>query len=142
MPRSRPGALRAQLPRRHARTYMVPPRTVVPGVGAATAAAILRWESAHPYLTAGSVARALSVWSHLAQGPLCPLIDALDPTCCPCCAQAPEQRDVLRAALTGLPARPARDLRRLVGPMDDLVLRRTVPGPYAPPGLPWWYGRC
>jgi hypothetical protein len=142
MPRSRPSAIRAHLSRRADDTRPVPRRTVVPGVGTATAAAILRWESTHPYLAVGSVARALSVWSRLAQGPLRRLIDELKPACCPCCAQGPEQRDILQAALVGVPARHARDLRRLVDSMDDLVVRRTVAVPDTPLGLPWWYGRC
>lgn len=142
MPRSRPGAIRAHLPSRPERTCLASHRTVVPRISIATAAAVLRWESTHPHLSVGSVARALFAWSHLAWAPLRRLINDLEPTGCPCCAQGPDQRDILQAALTGLASRPARDLRRLVGPLDDLVLRRTVPAPYTPPGLPWWHGRC
>ncbi|BCY10640.1 hypothetical protein [Actinoplanes sp. L3-i22] len=47
-----------------------------------------------------------------------------------------EQRDMLGDAMRLLPAAAGNELRRLVDPLDDEFLRRTLPDPLAPT-VPW-----
>ncbi|MFF8534320.1 hypothetical protein ACF07B_20650 [Streptomyces sp. NPDC015532] len=41
-----------------------------------------------------------------------------------------------------LPRQAARELRRLVQPLDDLYIAKTWPDPFASPGDGWWARRC
>ncbi|MFI1991628.1 hypothetical protein [Actinoplanes sp. NPDC020271] len=49
-----------------------------------------------------------------------------------------EQRDVLEATLRMLPAPARRELWRLVAPLDDLLLRTTVPDHHPGRVSPWY----
>ncbi|GAA4212946.1 hypothetical protein [Actinocatenispora rupis] len=59
---------------------------------------------------------------------------------CPCC-DVTYERDLLAEAIRTLPPRAAGALRRRVGEVDEELLRRSLPDPYADPGRPWWHRR-
>ena len=43
--------------------------------------------------------------------------------------------------MRSLPTKPARELRKLVEPLDDRYRAATVPDPFADPCEPWWARR-
>ncbi|MFD7677271.1 hypothetical protein [Streptomyces sp. NPDC060187] len=45
-------------------------------------------------------------------------------------------------AMHALAPQAARELRRLVRPLDDLYIAKTWPDPFASPDAGWWVGRC
>ncbi|MEU5936177.1 hypothetical protein [Micromonospora sp. NPDC047187] len=47
------------------------------------------------------------------------------------------QRDVLGDAMRRLPTAASRELRRVVDPLDDEFLRKTLPDPRAAEPSPW-----
>lgn len=53
----------------------------------------------------------------------------------------PTARDVLDVAIRALPKRFARELRKLVSPLDEAVAAKTLPDPFADPARPWWHRR-
>lgn len=53
----------------------------------------------------------------------------------------PTARDVIDAAIRALPKRFARELRKLVSPLDEAVAAKTLPDPFADPARPWWHRR-
>lgn len=92
-------------------------------------------------LSHGDVASAFDRWRRIANRPTpSPVGYGFNNECgvWGCC---PPSRDALELAIRGLPARPARELRRLVAPLDERFLNRTFADPSAPPG-PWWTRRC
>ncbi|MGW0580590.1 hypothetical protein ACWD25_32640 [Streptomyces sp. NPDC002920] len=138
MPRSRPSRLRAARPvRRHRSSARREPG--LPRASSTLAAAVVLLE--HRRLWPGAVAQALRQWSRHARRPGlalsggcgCPLCDPLSST---------EERAVLELALRALPPRPARELRLLVQPLDELFLSRSSPDPFAPSDEGWWTRRC
>jgi hypothetical protein len=63
---------------------------------------------------------------------------------CPLCDPflATDERAVLELALHALPPRMARELRRLVDPLDELYIARSWPDSFASPHAEWWEQRC
>ncbi|MFJ4988848.1 hypothetical protein ACIP9H_34230 [Streptomyces sp. NPDC088732] len=61
---------------------------------------------------------------------------------CPC-HDPVSGRDTVEVMLNALPSRARRELRAVVGRLDDEFERRTLPDPTAPvkPGLGWWHRR-
>jgi hypothetical protein len=134
MPRRRPGAVRAK-------QAAVELHCPIKGLSAKTKVAIARFEQRR--LWAGDVAEALRAYrSFLRQPGRWLQAEAID---CPCCDPL-QARDDLQAVLAALP-RPARDeLKRIVSPLDDDFLRRTVPDPFrqrghGPYADGWWRHR-
>jgi len=140
MPRRPPARVRASnrrlprspFPRRHPR---------IP-CGSSTLHAAIRLLELHDRdLGPGDVASALDRWRRIANRPTPnPLGYGFAAQCgiWGCC---PPSREALDIAIRRLPPRPARELRRLVAPLDERFLDRTYPDPTAPPG-PWWTRRC
>lgn len=135
MARKSPGALRVtRAPRpKHARHGSRPARsaTEVDGVSRRTQSAISRIEARH--LSPGAVGRALRSYRRLLRRPGRYL--SLSSGGCPCCDDI-EPREDLATALRALPPRAHRELRRLVDPLDEEFLRRTLPDPNAS-RIPW-----
>ena len=50
-------------------------------------------------------------------------------------------RALVERAIWALPRRPARELRRMVDPLDETYLSQTSPDPFAWPEAPWWLRR-
>lgn len=135
MPRKRPAALRAALPRRR-ETYES--RAHLPGISGKIIADIVRLERRHNQLWPGDITRALRGWIGVARDPATELLGNFGG--CPCgCTQ--EYRYVLEIALRSLPRQAARELRRLVEATDRLFLSRTLPDLWCYPGDPWWRRR-
>jgi hypothetical protein len=146
--RQQKGRCRVSRPREYAPPTSTIPRLLIPwrhpriprGTSALNAAIHLL-ELHDRDLGRGDVARALDQWRRITNRPrLDPLGYGFDNECgiWGCC---PPSREVLELAMRRLPARPGRELRRLVAPLDDEFLKRTYPDPTAPPG-PWWRRRC
>jgi len=53
-----------------------------------------------------------------------------------------DEREVLEAAMHALPPQAARELRRLVKPLDDRYIAKTWPDTFASPDDGWWARRC
>jgi hypothetical protein len=53
----------------------------------------------------------------------------------------PDARDVLQRALEVLPPCRAAELRGPVRKLDRAFAAKTLPDPFADPGLPWWHRR-
>jgi hypothetical protein len=50
-------------------------------------------------------------------------------------------RTLLEIALQALRTKARRELRAVIEPADDRILRRTVNNPFESPDLPWWKRR-
>lgn len=99
----------------------------------------MQLENADKRFAPGEIADAFRNWQRTVGGPARRARDyALHADCEYC---NPPSRDSLEIALRRLPRRPARELRRLVAPLDERYLRLTIPLPSKPPG-PWWTLRC
>ena len=135
MPRRRPHALRSEIPRR---TGYRPRHPAIDRLPGSCHAAITRLESA--WMWPGAVFQAFRGWRSFAHGPLRDLTSISvagcgTPECCP----APDaDRDVLEAALHRLPPKSARELRALVGALDEKILGRAVVIPRRPSDPYWW----
>ncbi|CAM3464029.1 hypothetical protein STSO111631_20265 [Stackebrandtia soli] len=81
---------------------------------------------------------AYETWARLAarSGPTWRHLDVF----CPCCHQGGHPRDVLDRLARRLPGSAARTFGRRLAGMDERIVRRVIPDPFAPPG-PWWR-RC
>lgn len=140
MPRRPPARVRASL-RRHPRPTGRRRLPRIPHASSALHAAIQHLELHHWEFCHGDVARSFDRWRRIANRPTpAPLGYGFAGECgiWGCC---PPSRDALELAILRLPARPARELRRLVAPLDERFLDRTYSDPTAPPG-PWWTRRC
>src|SRR5687768_13064567 len=127
MPRRRPSQVRACDPSR-LRGRPRTPTSNLPHASSALTAAIARLE--HERLWPGAIADALRWWSLVARRPS----RALSGGCgCESClpVHRTEERATLELALHALPARPARELRRLVEPLDGLYRAGSHPDPLA-----------
>jgi hypothetical protein len=85
-------------------------------------------------LWAGAVGEALAGWTHtsrrLTQRHFHP---------CHCCGRS--SRAILAEVLAKLSAPSARELDRLIAPLNERFLSHTLPNPTAPIDLPWWERR-
>ncbi|MET7950800.1 hypothetical protein [Micromonospora sp. NPDC005324] len=126
MARRSPGALRALLKSAGRNAGKIRP---IDGLSNGTNAAIARLERGQPGI--GSVATALDGYRRTIRRSGRWL--DLSPDNCPCpgCGNAVEQRDVLGDALRRLPAAARRELQRVVDPLDEEFLRKTLPDPRA-----------
>lgn len=97
----------------------------------------MRLENADDSFDVGTIAEAFRNWDRQVRGPRRYLNRGS--SSCPCCYRP--DRLTIEEALRRLPKRQARELRRLVEPIDERFLDRTFPDPTAPPG-PWWTRRC
>ena len=111
----------------------------VPGLPAgsnALAGAVNRLE--HERLWDGAVSDAFRSWERVVRAgypwrdPLCPWKDHLEIF---------DGRALLERAMHALPRRAARELRRMVTPLDEAYLLKTSPQPLAAPDDPWWLRR-
>ncbi|MEU5155280.1 hypothetical protein [Glycomyces sp. NPDC021274] len=141
MPRRPPARVRAQQ-RRHPRPT-APWRRLprLPHASSTLHAAVQLLELHHAWLGPGDVARSFNTWRRIANRPTpSPLGYGFVGECgiWGCC---PPSREALEMAMRDLPTRPARELRRLIAPLDERFRNRTFPDPTAPPG-PWWTRRC
>ncbi|THV30140.1 hypothetical protein [Glycomyces paridis] len=145
MPRRPPARVRAQQRRRlpdarrlryyHPVQRIIPARKVfnIPGASGSLRAAIVRLEREHARLS--YAAEAFRNWRRLAYGPL---RHTFNPGCDWC--EGPHNRDQLELLLHVLPKRSARELRRLLAPIDRAYLDRTFNNPMR--DGPWWHRRC
>ncbi|MGW4378814.1 hypothetical protein [Kitasatospora sp. NPDC004531] len=149
MPRSRPGALRADQ-QDDPRSWNAPPPPRIPWLSVRTGLAIHRFERrcADYYVYPGATDRALRRYRAFALAPgRCALYpqDAQ----CPCrgCSfdDVRHARDVLDQVIRALPARARRELARHVAVLDAAYLRRTLPDPFADRRQwradRWWHRR-
>ncbi|MFE5808633.1 hypothetical protein [Streptomyces sp. NPDC056491] len=136
MPRKAPSQVRMDLP---ARIPALPERGVVPGVSAATLAAIARVE--HRRFRRGDTYRSLRHWHRTVyqRGPwiIYPAADD-DHGCCDSVGWC---RGTLESICHLLPPRARRQLRAVINPLDERFLARTLNDPYAAPDDPWWRRR-
>ncbi|WLW55594.1 hypothetical protein [Streptomyces sp. YU58] len=153
MPRKRPGALRAasqpfsQPPRR----WDTPPPDRIHGLSAATSLAVHRYEALSDdyYVFPGVIAYALRRYRAFLSPPgTRPRYPYVDDCSCRGCSlrDVRHARDVLDAAVRGLPPQARAELGRVVAGLDRSYLARTLPDPLAgtyrgwrPDG--WWYRR-
>jgi hypothetical protein len=98
---------------------------------------VVRLEHADTRFYPGHIASTFLEWRRQVHGPRRNLLNG--GRTCGCCD--PPDRSVLDDALRRLPKRQSRELRRLIAPLDERYLQRTLPDPHAPPG-PWWLRRC
>lgn len=135
MPRKRPAALRAAIPRRR---EIRESRAHLRGISGKVVADIVRLERRNNQLWPGDISRAFQGWIRIARGPMTEFLD--DFGGCPCgCTK--DYRDVLEIALRSLPRQAARELRCLVDATDQLFISRTLPDLWADPHDPWWKQR-
>ncbi|MEU3647739.1 hypothetical protein AB0E59_30435 [Lentzea sp. NPDC034063] len=84
------------------------------------------------HLRPGQTAEALTGWARFVHGPA-RAITGYEPDDCPCpgCEwdDPVARRTALATVLRALPAKPARELRALVRPLDELYLARSLPVP-------------
>ncbi|SDD85045.1 hypothetical protein [Glycomyces harbinensis] len=126
MPRRPPARVRAQQPRRLSpwrATFL--PR--IPGASGALQAAVVRLEHADARLTPGDIAQAFTQWRRWVHRPVRQLSTGAGSCPCPSCGTW--SREVLERTAHRLPPRQARELRRLLEPLDERFLSRTVPVP-------------
>jgi len=138
MPRNRPSQVRASGRHPRRQTHETPTPGLPRGSGK-LAGAVSRLE--HERLWPGAIAQALQQWSRTAHRPR----RALSGGCgCPMCNPfyTTDEREVLEAAMHALPPQAARELRRLVKPLDDRYIAKTWPDPFASPDDGWWARRC
>jgi hypothetical protein len=112
MARNRPAAVRAAM--------IAPSPTVIDGLSARTLADIAAVEARHNGLSIGATTAALRRWRELAKDPR--RREWSDDDSCAtwyCCASPYEVRQRLEQVLRGLPTRSARELRALVGELDE-----------------------
>ncbi|MET8233044.1 hypothetical protein ABZS77_20480 [Micromonospora sp. NPDC005298] len=131
MARRSPGALRAlsRTPRWNAGRIRP-----IDGLSNGANAAILRLERENPGL--GSTAAALADYRHAVRRSGRWL--DLPPDYCTCdTCDVVDQRDVLGVALRRLPPAARRELQRLVDPLDEEFLRKTLPDPLAAVRSDW-----
>ncbi|MFI9762494.1 hypothetical protein ACIHFB_31745 [Streptomyces sp. NPDC051963] len=139
MPRRPPSVVRRDLPVRFRPDRV---RFLDPQIGrlsAGCAADIRRLERQR--FGAGTTARAFRSWSALAHGPLRAIApEPFAVTRCGLaeCCEPDYSRDVLEEVLHALPARSARELRRLVAVLDARIVSRAQVIPVPSPGVPWW----
>ncbi|HEU5129459.1 MAG TPA: hypothetical protein VFU12_15865 [Glycomyces sp.] len=136
MPRRPPARIRAHATKRP-RPWSARRTPGLPVGSGGLAAAIRRLEHRRSDLEPGGVADAFTRWARLSSGPARRLTTDM---CClhGCCE--PDPRALLELAVHLLPRRSARELRRLLEPIDRRFRERTLPDPFAPPG-PWWTRR-
>lgn len=103
------------------------------------AGAVSRLE--HDRFWPGAIAQALQQWSRTAHRPSLGLSGGCGCTFCSL-YYLTDERGVLEAAMHALAPEAARELRRLVKPLDDLYIAKTWPDPFAPPDAGWSVGRC
>ncbi|THV33675.1 hypothetical protein [Glycomyces buryatensis] len=117
--------------------FLAPP---IPRASGSLHAAIRRLEVEDSRLYVGAVNLAWRNWHRQAYGARgrAPYADGY--YCCEYCDPMPG-RETIELALHRLPRSSARELRRLVAPLDEHFLGRTYPDPHARQG-PWWIGRC
>src|ERR1700732_4241050 len=119
MPRRRLGLVRADLPRRprpHDGT------ATIRGLSAQALAEIGRIERTRGYLWPGAVAAAMRHWRSFVHNPYRQLWVDNDGGCgiWECCGSPWEAREMLEAVLLNLSRRRARELHRLIDPLDEL----------------------
>ncbi|RZT80430.1 hypothetical protein EV382_3679 [Micromonospora violae] len=131
MARRSPGALRSLFPSagRAAGTTRR-----IDGLSNGANAAIVRLERRHPGI---SVATALDAYRRTIRQSGRWLELSLDCCSCPGCGDPVEQRDVLDDALRRLPAPARRELQRVIDPLDEEFLRKTLPDPRAAERSSW-----
>jgi hypothetical protein len=93
-----------------------------------------------PKLYYGSIAGAFIAWKRLVHGPIRQARTGGVGHGCDCC-EPPHRRELLDLAMQRLPKRSARELRRLLEPLDERFIERTIPVPGRPKG-PWWTYRA
>ncbi|NYH42714.1 hypothetical protein HNR22_002441 [Micromonospora jinlongensis] len=126
MARRSPGALRA-LSRSAGRN--ADRIRLIDGLSIGTNAAIVRLERRHP--GTWSLKTALDGYRRAIRRSGRWLDLSPDYCSCPGCGDVVEHRDVLGDALRRLPARARRELQRVVDPLDQEFLRKTLPDPRA-----------
>jgi len=137
MPRRRPHELR-QAVRPRAAWRLV---SHIPGLPAATQAEIAVLEIrlfpdwARHGLWPGAVREALAGWARTAADPR-----HAEAHPCDCCGRA--GRAVLAEVLGLLSPDSAAALTRLIRPLDERFLERSLPDPLAPADWPWWTRIC
>jgi hypothetical protein len=112
MARNRPAAVRA------AQKALLP--TVIDGLSARALADIAAVEARHNALSIGGAAAALRRWREFDKHQH--RMDFADEDSCTtwyCCGSPAEMRQRLEQVLRGLPTRSARELRALVGELDE-----------------------
>ncbi|MCD0442290.1 hypothetical protein LO763_01450 [Glycomyces sp. A-F 0318] len=87
----------------------------------------MRLENADTLFGAGDIAESFLEWRRWVRRPVRRLSTACSPCPCPTCGFG--ARETLERAVHRLPKRQARELRRLLGPLDERFLSRTVPVP-------------
>ncbi|KAA2255244.1 hypothetical protein F0L68_28920 [Solihabitans fulvus] len=94
--------------------------------------------------TPGDIANAVRSWSWLVHRPGAPPLARSYGTfvgCeeCDCYGHdCMDSRSLLELALRALPPGAARELRRVVAPLDEVYLRRVLPNPVVGECLDWW----
>jgi hypothetical protein len=93
-------------------------------------------------LRPGLVGRALARWAAVARAPKDRLPPPFDDRCGvpSCCPEPADERDLLELAICALPRKSARELRRIVRPLDLKILERPDAVPYGEPEHGWWRG--
>jgi hypothetical protein len=134
MPRRSPARVRASQ-RRRERAWYRRHAPQVPGASGSLNAALRRLEDRDAGSWPGRFATAFHEWRRIACAPGRALRNGVVGCSLDCCC--PRPREALEVALHCLPRRSARELRRLLAPLDARVENRTVPDPTAPAGQEW-----
>lgn len=129
MPRRRPAAVRADAPIRS-----TTPTRPIPGIPKSVTHALRRWERTR--LWPGAVADAFDRYRRFVHQPG-RIIYCLPRGLCPCCIDyyalsTDDPRSVLEQALSAVSTVKARTLRRMVADLDEQLLTRSLPDPWAP----------
>ncbi len=139
MPRRQPAQVRYNAPVRRSK-----PTRHIQGAPKDVLHAVSQWERRH--LWPGAVAEAFLRYRKFVQQPG-RLIYGLPGGLCPCCVDyydlsADDPRATLQEALAQMPKGKGQKLRRMVAELDNRLLARSLPDPWAPPQWPWWRRRC
>ncbi|MFK0016320.1 hypothetical protein [Streptomyces sp. NPDC091027] len=89
----------------------------------------------------GDLGKALAAWSKLAHTPRkrSPAVrtGCGEPSCCP--PEPDEWRELLEIAMHALPSKSARELARIVGPLDSRILDHPALRHNVSPRGRWWH---
>ncbi|MFJ9148569.1 hypothetical protein ACIRP7_10905 [Streptomyces sp. NPDC102270] len=110
----------------------------IDGLSARCMADLRRLERSRSFLE--DTAEAFRRWKALAHGPLRLIADPATAQRCgiPGCCDVGYFRDHLEAVLHALPKKSGRELRAVLTPLDDEILRRAKVIQVDNLGVPWW----
>lgn len=113
---------------------------MIRGLSASTNRQIAHFERLHG-LPAGEVAQSFRRWGYSARRPRGDVTPFYGYDDTDLRSGDYHVRTLLEIVLYGLQTKARRELRAVIAPLDEQVLRRAVNNPFEAPDLPWWKRR-